>query len=639
MMTKKALLLHSSTAMVCVTMFLTITTLSYGQQQPWTTPDANQNISNTNTNGNIGVGTSAPAEALHLSNNRGVGQIQLQGGPSQAGFIGNWSVGGLFLSANRNIRTGNNYNTAVPGAFIGLGVGGTGDIYFSTTSTGGTPTATELLRIKASGFVGIGTATPGYRLDVAGEINATGFRINGVPLSTGGSSQWTTSSSNIFFNTGNVGISNSSPVYKLDVGGEINATGFRINGVPLSTGGSSQWTTTGSNIFFNTGNVGIGSNAPGAKLDVVGTIRAGSANTNIGNHPTYGATYAAFWRQGADYSLLTDGSNTFVNAPLSTGNIYFRRANVDQMVLVGSSGNLGLGTPTPGFRLDVGGGGKINASGGLCIAGDCKTSWSQVSGTGGGSGTITGVTAGTGLGGGGTTGTVSLTNTDPGSGQKIFRSIADGAGTVQITAGSNIDTLRIAGSGGTAVSFDPIAKKVTIDATASTGSAANIASGQFGQNTGGGNYTFPGNVTVNGTINAKYQDVAEWVPASHSISAGTVVILDPRTTNHVTASTKSYDTRVAGVISQTPGIMLGEPGDDRVLVATTGRVRVKVDASQVPIEIGDLLVASDIEGLAMKSTPVHVGGVPIHRPGTLIGKALEPLAKGRGEILVLLSLQ
>jgi hypothetical protein len=41
----------------------------------------------------------------------------------------------------------------------------------------------------------------------------------------------------------------------------------------------------------------------------------------------------------------------------------------------------------------------------------------------------------------------------------------------------------------------------------------------------------------------------------------------------------------------------------------------------------------------MKSLPVEIGGARIHRPGTLIGKALEPLASGAGEILVLLSLQ
>ncbi len=32
-----------------------------------------------------------------------------------------------------------------------------------------------------------------------------------------------------------------------------------------------------------------------------------------------------------------------------------------------------------------------------------------------------------------------------------------------------------------------------------------------------------------------------------------------------------------------------------------------------------------------------IGRTPIHRPGTLIGKALEPLDKGAGEILVLIS--
>jgi hypothetical protein len=34
-----------------------------------------------------------------------------------------------------------------------------------------------------------------------------------------------------------------------------------------------------------------------------------------------------------------------------------------------------------------------------------------------------------------------------------------------------------------------------------------------------------------------------------------------------------------------------------------------------------------------------IGGRQLHAPGTLIGKALEPLPSGTGEILVLLSLQ
>jgi hypothetical protein len=154
-----------------------------------------------------------------------------------------------------------------------------------------------------------------------------------------------------------------------------------------------------------------------------------------------------------------------------------------------------------------------------------------------------------------------------------------------------------------------------------------------------GSGRFTGNLTVDGNIAAKYQDVAEWVPAEEQLAAGTVVVLNANKSNQVISSSQSYDTRVAGVISSQPGITLGEKSDSKVLVATTGRVLVNVDATNGPIQIGDLLVTSDREGFAMKSAPVEIGGARIHRPGTLIGKALEPLAGGTGKILVLLSLQ
>jgi hypothetical protein len=147
-----------------------------------------------------------------------------------------------------------------------------------------------------------------------------------------------------------------------------------------------------------------------------------------------------------------------------------------------------------------------------------------------------------------------------------------------------------------------------------------------------------GDLTVSGNIGAKYQDVAEWVPAKHSLPPGTVVTLNQSQSNLIEASSKAYDTGVAGVISAQPGITLGERAENKVLVATTGRVKVKVDATHAPIRIGDLLVTSDTPGMAMKSEPIAIGGRQIHSPGTLIGKALEPLASGRGEILVLLSL-
>jgi len=150
---------------------------------------------------------------------------------------------------------------------------------------------------------------------------------------------------------------------------------------------------------------------------------------------------------------------------------------------------------------------------------------------------------------------------------------------------------------------------------------------------------FAGDVVVTGNIGAKYQDVAEWVPAAEKLSAGTVVVLDATHSNQVTPSLRAYDTAVAGVVSAQPGLILGEAGDAKAMVATTGRVKVRVDATKQSIAIGDLLVTGTKPGVAMKSIPIDVQGISMHRPGTVVGKALEPLASGEGEILVLLSLQ
>jgi hypothetical protein len=148
-----------------------------------------------------------------------------------------------------------------------------------------------------------------------------------------------------------------------------------------------------------------------------------------------------------------------------------------------------------------------------------------------------------------------------------------------------------------------------------------------------------GNVTARGALSATYQDLAEWVPATGNVAPGTVVVLDPSTSNQVMPSSRAYDTSVAGVVSPQPGILLGVEADNKAAVATTGRVKVRVDATRGAIAIGDLLVTSDKPGTAMKSTAVEVSGIQMHRPGTVIGKALERLAEGEGEILVLLSLQ
>ena len=157
--------------------------------------------------------------------------------------------------------------------------------------------------------------------------------------------------------------------------------------------------------------------------------------------------------------------------------------------------------------------------------------------------------------------------------------------------------------------------------------------------------TVNGNVSVTGTITgasvigATFQDLAEWVPATSDMEPGTVVVLNPERRNEVMPSHRPYDTSVAGVVSAAPGIILGVGSATKEQVATTGRVKVRVDATRGAVRIGDLLVTSDIAGTAMRSEPMELNGRTFHQPGTIIGKALEPLESGVSEILVLLSLQ
>jgi hypothetical protein len=90
-------------------------------------------------------------------------------------------------------------------------------------------------------------------------------------------------------------------------------------------------------------------------------------------------------------------------------------------------------------------------------------------------GDITGITAGTGITGGGTSGTVTITNSDTGSSQDIFKHLDfDG---VLFDATNNDDTATF--KAGTNVSFsaDAATKIVTISATSNPGDITGVIAG------------------------------------------------------------------------------------------------------------------------------------------------------------------
>lgn len=422
-----------------------------------------------------------------------------------------------------------------------------------------------------------------------------------------------------------------------------------------------QWVANGNNINnTNSGNVGIGTTTPASKLDVIGNI-ALSPNSRI--------------------TSTFDWGNYFMPYESGTGRMALRTAGVDRVSIL-SSGNVGIGTISPTSRLHIRedpvnaatdkagsyfflesnnstGAAINNTHSVLSVEGSTNSGYGWAGQIGVKSvvgpywGPITDARAfyakgRTRLNYHGITNysgyyvdtPTAVTNSSIANAYGLYvalqktTNITNGYGVYQAGAA---DINYFSGNVGIGTATPSAKLHVTGTATVTGGTSTGALTVNGAITSGTINVT--GDLTVTGNIAAKYQDVAEWVPARHALSPATVVVLDAEHSNLVLASWQAYDTRVAGVVSASPGVILGESGEGKVMVATTGRVKVRVEATRVPIRVGDLLVTSDKEGIAMRSEPLSLGGTPIHRPGTLIGKALEPLEKGVGEILVLLSLQ
>ncbi len=144
---------------------------------------------------------------------------------------------------------------------------------------------------RETGNIGMGNDDPLEALDIDGRIRLrqvtapadTADRLYNTSgdlywngLGAGGK-LWNRTGNNAVFNlSGNVGIG-ATPTTKLEVAGTVKATNFydATNSaylVPGSINGN-YWGESGGDIYRETGNVGIGNNSPGTRLDVSGSIR------------------------------------------------------------------------------------------------------------------------------------------------------------------------------------------------------------------------------------------------------------------------------------------------------------------------------------------------------------------------------
>lgn len=130
-------------------------------------------------------------------------------------------------------------------------------------------------------------------------------------------------------------------------------------------------------------------------------------------------------------------------------------------------------------------------------------------------------------------------------------------------------------------------------------------------------------------------------PGEAALQPGMIVSINPKNPGGLAPSSFAYDKKVAGIISGAggvnPGMLMGQPGtkaSGKHPVALTGRVYCQVDADAAgAVEPGDFITTSARPGHGMKVTD-HACAA-----GAIIGKAMTPLSKGQGLVLVLVNLQ